>query len=126
MADSLNDQVNKKDLGELEQKLLEQLVNKEEFQQAVTKEEFQREVSKFATKEELIQVREELLERLAAKAGLEVVANQVARNTLDIIDMKKNIKGIKREMGQMREDIGSINSKFDILITAVDGIGKEF
>ena len=113
---------------ELDQKI-STLATKDELDQKIstlaTKEELDQKISTLATKEEL----DQKIAPLATRKALEVVANQVATNTQDISEMKGDMKVLKWEMGQMREDIKSLETKFDrkfdILITAVDGIAKE-
>ncbi|MCU0643957.1 MAG: hypothetical protein MUC94_06815 [bacterium] len=105
------------------------LVTKKEFDQKVAtlvaKKEFDQKIATLVTKEEF----DQKIATLATKEALEVVANQGAINTRDISEMKGDIKVLKWEMGQMREDIKSLETKFDkkfdVLITAVDGIAKE-
>ena len=60
---------------------------------------------------------------LATRASLEVVANQVAKNTDDIVVIKYDIKEMKLEMGQMREEM---NNKFNMVMNAFDKIMKGF
>jgi len=142
---SENELATKKDLTDLKEELLgrmQLLATKEELDQKiatlVTKEEFDQKIATLATKEELDQkiatlaTKEELDQKiatLATKEALEVVARQGAINTRDISEMKGDIKVLKWEMGQMREEIKSLETKFDkkfdVLITAVDGIAKE-
>lgn len=126
MPEATKDQITKKDLQNLEQKLLNKLVSKEEFEQKI---------GDLATKEELEQVREELLEKLATKEelkqevaklatreALEVVANQVARNTLDIIEIKNDVKEMRWEMSDMRHEF---DHKFNVVLTGMDNVVKE-
>jgi Fe-S cluster assembly scaffold protein SufB len=121
MPDSSNNAATKKDLSDLKEDLLQRLVSKEEFDQKITtlatKEELKQEVAKLATKEELKQE----VAKLATRKALEVVANQVAKNTDDIVVIKYDIKELKLEMGQMREEM---NEKFNMMMNAFDKIMK--
>lgn len=72
-----------------------------------------------ATKEDLKQE----FAKLATREALEVVANQVAKNTDDIVVLKNDIKELKWEMSQMREEM---NNKFDMVMNAFDKIMKGF
>jgi hypothetical protein len=97
MTDPSNNFATKKDLSDLKDELLQRLVSKDEFDQ------------KIAT--------------LATRKALEVVANQVAKNTDDIVVLKNDIKELKWEMSQMREEM---NNKFDMVMNAFDKIMKGF
>jgi len=91
------------------QELINKLVSKEELKEIVatlaTKEELRREVAKLATKEELEKV----------KQNLEIVANQVAINTLDIKEIKVELVHLKGDMG----------AKFEMVLEAIDGVMAE-
>ncbi len=108
MPDPSNNAATKKDLSDLKEELLQRLVSKDEFDQKT---------STLATKEEL----DQKIAKLATRKALEVVANQVAKNTDDIVVMKNDIKELKWDMGQMREEM---NSKFDMVMNAFDKIMK--
>jgi len=110
------DEVTKKDLLDLEERLIKKLVSKEEFD---------RKVAELATKEELSNVRTELfekMEKLATREAVDVLANQVLKNTNDIVIIKSDIKGIKKEVSQLREDM---NDKFDTVLNAVDKVSRQ-
>jgi len=107
---SREDLATKKDLEDLKKELLDNLASKKELKQElsqyITKEEFARELAKLATKE-----------------NVEVVARQVLKNTNDIAALKTEMR-----MGFNRVDdrLDSLETKFDIMMSAIDGIAKEF
>ncbi len=111
MADlSKNDVATKNDLANLKNELVEILVSKQDYKEQlallVTKEEFRQEFAKVSTKE-----------------SVEVVARQVLKNTNDIASLKTEMR-----MGFNRVDdrLDSLESKFDIMMSAIDGIAKQF
>ncbi|MCU0645766.1 MAG: hypothetical protein MUC94_16095 [bacterium] len=99
------------------------LVTKEEFRQEleklVTKEEFRRELAKLVTKEEF---RQELA-KLATRKSVEVLANQVLKNTNDISEIKVRLNDIDWKIGDIREEI---KMKFDAILSAVDNLSRKF
>lgn len=124
MADpSKNDVATKNDLANLKNELLEILVSKQDYKEQsallVTKEEFRQEVAKLVTKGEF---RQELA-KVSTKESVEVVARQVLKNTNDIASLKTEMR-----MGFNRVDdrLDSLESKFDIMMSAIDGIAKQF
>jgi len=144
-----NSTVTLNDLHELETRLTDKLLSKEEFRQILTtlatkeelrqevaklatKEELRQEVAKLATKEELRQevaklaTKEELRQevaKLSTKESVEILANQVMRNTNDIADIKIELIGIRSEISEFRNDV---NIKFDRIMTVVDHINQQF
>jgi len=141
MADlSTVDVVTKNDLENLKKELVDILptkkelkkelsryITKEEFKQElaqyITKEEFRQEFAKVATKEEVNTLRTELLNKLATRESVEVVARQVLKNTNEITVLRKEMR-----MGFNRVDdrLDSLETKFDIMMSAIDGIAREF
>ena len=105
MADlSREDLATKKDLEDLKKDL------KQELTQYVTKEEFRREIAKLATKE-----------------SVEIVARQVLKNTNNIAALKNEMRmGFKRVDERLDFLESKFDMKFDIMISAIDGIAKEF
>jgi len=111
MADlSKNDVATKNDLANLKNELVEILVSKQDYKEQsallVTKEEFRQEFAKVSTKE-----------------SVEVVARQVLKNTNDIASLRTEMR-----MGFNRVDdrLDSLESKFDIMMSAIDGIARQF
>ncbi|MFZ5517467.1 MAG: hypothetical protein ACOY90_12550 [Candidatus Zhuqueibacterota bacterium] len=81
-----------------------------------------------ATKKDLENLKQELkqdfrneLSKYATKEALEVVARQVLKNSNDIAELK-----VEMNNGFQRVDdrLDSLDNKFDIMMTAIDGIAK--
>ncbi|MFZ5517468.1 MAG: hypothetical protein ACOY90_12555 [Candidatus Zhuqueibacterota bacterium] len=93
---SENDVATKKDLENLKQEL---------------KQDFRNELSKYATKE-----------------ALEVVARQVLKNSNDIaelkVEMKNGFQRVDQRLDNVEIRLDSLDNKFDIMMTAIDGIAK--
>jgi len=102
---------------------LAKLVTKEEFREElaklVTKEEFRQELAKLVTKEEF---REELA-KVATRKSVEVLANQVLKNTNDITEIKVRLNDIDWKIGDLREEI---KMKFDAILNAVDNLSRKY
>ncbi len=91
--------------------------------------------NELATKKDLTDLKEELLERmqllatkeeldqkiatLSANEALEVVANQVARNTVAIIELTREVRNGFQDLRQ------EISNKFETVMKALNGIAKE-
>jgi len=81
-----------------------------------------------ATKKDLENLKQELkqdfrkeLSKYATKEALDVVARQVLNNSNDIAELKVEMKN-----GFQRVDkrLDSLDTKFDVMMTAIDGIAK--
>jgi len=131
-----DDRITRKDLLDLEERLIEKLVSKEEFEQKtaelVTKEELRQEVAKLATKEELKQE----TAKLATREAVDVLAIQVLKNTNDIADIKTELKTINLRLDRMQDRIEKMDDKinrldekmdykFNMVLDAVDTVLKE-
>ena len=118
-ADDKNN-VTKHDLESTKNELLDRLISKKEFRseidKLVTKEEFRSEIDKLATKKEL----QSEITRL--DGSIEILANQVAKNTDGIKDLHVELAGLRREMNDRFSDMGN---KFDIVLTAIDGLASQ-
>lgn len=104
-----DDKITRKDLLDLEDRLTKKLATKEELKQ---------EVAKLATKEELNQA----TAKLATREAVDVLANQVLKNTNDIDEIKKEIKAINYKIDRLDE---KFDSKFNLVLNAVDNVLKE-
>jgi len=107
---SKDDAVAKKDLDNLKKELLEILVSKEDFKEQsdrlVTKEEFRQELAKLATRK-----------------SVEILANQLLKNTNDISVIKTRLNDIDWKIDDMREEI---KLKFDAILNAVDNLSRKY
>ncbi|MCI0496052.1 DUF1664 domain-containing protein, partial [candidate division KSB1 bacterium] len=105
------------------------LATKEELKQEIaklaTKEELKQEVAKLATKEELRQA----TSKLATREAVEVLANQVLKNTIDIDEIKTELKSINHKVYLMQDKIDRLDEKldykFNMVLNAVDNVLKE-
>jgi len=124
-----NEKVTRKDLFDLEERLTKKLVSKEEFEQKTaelaTKEELKQAVAKLATKEELKQE----TSKLATREAVDVLANQVAKNTLDIEGIKNQLKNINHRIVLIEDKIDRVDekldNKFNTVLNAVDTVLRE-
>ncbi len=137
MADiSKNGVATKNDLANLKNELLEILVSKQDFKEElallVTKDEFRQEVAKLVTKDEFRQevaklvTKEEFREefaQVATRKSVEVLANQVLKNTNDITEIKVRLNDIDWKIGDIREEI---KMKFDAILNAVDNLSRKY
>lgn len=93
-----DEKVTRKDLLDLEQRLIGKLSSKEELDQKIatlaTKVELDQKIATLATKEELKQE----VAKLATREALEVVANQVMKNTNDIENIKTELQTINHKI----------------------------
>jgi adenosyl cobinamide kinase/adenosyl cobinamide phosphate guanylyltransferase len=103
---SENELATKKDFNDQKEELLQRLVNKDEFDQRI---------ATLATKEELDQE----IATLSTKDALEVVANEVARNTVAIIELTREVRYGFQNLRQ------EISNKFETVMKALNGIAKE-
>ena len=99
--------VTKKELEATKNELLDKLV---------AKKEFQKQINKLVTKKEF---RSEI-KRL--DGSIEILANQVAKNTDGIKDLRFEMAGLRREMNDRFSDM---DNKFDIVLTAIDGLASQ-
>ena len=85
------------------------------------------------TQHDLESTKNELLDRLISKkefrseikrldGSIEILANQVAKNTDGIKDLHVELAGLRREMNDRFSDMGN---KFDIVLTAIDGLASQ-
>lgn len=120
---STNEKVTRKDLFELEERLTKKLVSKEEFEQKT---------AEIATKEELRQEGA----KLATREAVDVLANQVAKNTIDITGIRSDVKKINRRLDGMQNHIEKmdhkingldkkLDDKFNTVLDAVDTVLRE-
>lgn len=103
------------ELQKTEERLIKKLVSKDEWREdvkkLVTKDEWREELKKLATKDELHAVRDSLEHKI------ELLANQVATNTLDIRELKDKVNDMD---GYMRENLELMFRNFDFLIAKMD------
>jgi len=96
------------------------------------------------TKNDLIEAKKEIMDdltiklkeetaKLSTKASLEVVANEVLKNSADIEKLKEDmgqvrsdVSILKYEMGEVKETLTSLEDKFGIMINAVDNMNSKF
>ncbi|MCU0642971.1 MAG: DUF1664 domain-containing protein [bacterium] len=104
-----DEKVTRKDLLDLEERLIGKLSSKEELDQKI---------AKLATKEELKQE----VAKLATREALEVVANQVMKNTNDIENIKTELQAINHKIDRLEE---KFDYKFNMVLDAVDNVLKE-
>lgn len=111
-----NDQITRKDLLDLEERLTNKLVSKEELKEVV---------SKLATKEDL----KNETSKLATRETVEVLAIQVLKNTTDIDEIKTELKSVNNKIFSLHDKIDRIDekfeSKFNMILNAVDNVLKE-
>ncbi len=99
--------VTKQELESTKNELLDKLVSKKDFQsnvdKLVTKEEFRSEIKRL-------------------DGSIEILANQVARNT-------DGIKYLRTEVAELRSEMNgrfsNMDNKFDIVLTAIDGLASQ-
>lgn len=135
MADSTKDDVaTKKDLEHLKIELSSEL--KKELRKYATKTDlknlhidFKKELSKYATKEELKELETRLIDQLASKESVSIIAAQVLKNSNDITDIKKEVMVLNRKVDtgfkQVGSRIDSLENKFGVMMNAIDGIARD-
>jgi len=119
----------KKELEQVKDELLAKLVSKDEFNQTVaklaTKEELKQEVAKLATKEEL----KREVAKLATKKDLKKLQKTVDQHSVDIAELKTDMKVVKWELSELRDEV-RVNKKehdqrFDRVMQSLDGISGQ-
>ncbi|MFQ5637395.1 MAG: hypothetical protein ACE5IR_05320 [bacterium] len=115
------DNVTKQELENTKQELLDKLV---------TKKEFRTEIDKLVTKTEF---RSEI-KRL--DGSIELLANQVGKNTLEIQKLRgemnglhSEMNGLRGEMAELRSEVDELrtdmNNKFNTVLSAIDGLAGQ-
>ncbi len=94
----------------------------------------------YAIKKELLETKQELLDKLVSKAeflreigrvdgSIELTANQVGKNTLEIQKLRGEMNGKFAEMSVRFSDIddrfAEMNDKFNMVLTAIDGLSGQ-
>ena len=91
--------------------------------------DFKKELSKYATKEELKELETRLINKLASKESVEIVAAQVLKNSNDISELKSEVVILNKKMDSGFEQLGSrldsLENKFGVMMNAIDGIARD-
>ena len=97
----------------------------------------------YATKQELQETKQELLDKIETRVSkedfyreikrldgsIEMLANQVGDNTLGIKSLGGKVSGLRDEVYTLREEMndrfGEMNGKFDTVLSAIDGLAGQ-
>ena len=88
------------------------------------------------TREDLLDLEERLTKKLATREAVDVLANQVLKNTDDIDDIKTELQTINLRIDRMQDRIEKMDDKidrldekldykFNLVLNAVDNVLKE-
>lgn len=79
------------------------------------KNEFKKELSKYATKEELKELETRLIDQLASKESVSIIAAQVLKNS-------DNITALHKRVDELSD---SLDNKFEAMMTLLDAIARD-
>ncbi|MBD3288846.1 hypothetical protein GF337_08600 [candidate division KSB1 bacterium] len=121
MANSSNSDVaTKKDLENLKIELSSDL--KKDLRKYATKTDlknlhidFKKELTKYATKEELKELETRLIDQLASKESVSIIATQVLKNS-------DNITALHKLVDELSD---SLDNKFEAMMTLLDAIARD-
>jgi len=114
----------KKELEAVKDELLAKMATKDELQ--AVKDEL---LARMATKDELQAVKDELLAKMATKKDLQKLKKTVDQHTVDIAELKTDMKIVKWDLSEFRAEMKTFQQqtegKFDRVFQVLDGISGQ-